>query len=212
MRPDPERSRRHYSRLAASYDATCRWTHGVRRRTISLLDLRPGDVVVDVASGTGMSFPFIVDAIGPRGRLYAIEHSPEMMAIARRRVQEAGWRNVTLIETMVESVRLPAAFDAALLHYTHDILQSPAALETLFGHAKPGARIAAAGIKFTSWWLAPVNLWVAYRARGYVTTFSGLDQPWRHLVRHVPDLAIESVLLDTSYVARGRVARKLATR
>ena len=45
---------------------------------------QPGDAVLDVACGTGLSFPLLEEAIGPAGRLVGVELSPEMAAIARR--------------------------------------------------------------------------------------------------------------------------------
>ena len=177
----------------------------VREATVALLDLQPGDVVVDVASGTGLSFPPLMKAIGPTGHLIAIEHSPEMMALARQRVETAGWRNVALIGAATEAAVVPVAFDAVLFHFTHDVLQTPAALARLFVRAKPGARVAVAGAKFASWWLAPLNLWVMFRARHYLTTYAGLAQPWRNLLMYVPGLAVRCRLMNTGYVAHGRL-------
>ena len=202
--PDAERSVESYRRLAARYDASCERVMPVREETVALLDLQPGDVAVDVASGTGLSFPLLMEAIGPTGRLIAIEQSPEMMALERKRIEAAGWCNVTLIETATEAADVPVAFDAVLFHFTHDVLQSPAALARLFGRAKPGTRVAVAGAKFTSWWLAPLNLWVKFRARHYLTTYAGLARPWRHLLTHVSDLTVRSCLFGTGYLAHGR--------
>lgn len=120
-KPDAQRSVESYRCLASSYDASCAGVMSTRSHAVALLGLRPGDVVVDVASGTGLSFPPIMDEIGAAGHLIAIEHSPEMMSLARQRVQAAGWRNVTLIEAAVEKAEIPRAFDAALFLFTHDV-------------------------------------------------------------------------------------------
>lgn len=130
-----------------------------------------------------------------------------MMALARRRIQVSGWHNVTLIESAAHATDVPE-FDAVLFHYTHDVLQSSAALARLFARAKPGARVAVAGAKFTSWWLAPLNLWVMIRAKPYLSTYAGLRQPWRNLQTYVPDLTISSFLLDTGYIAHGKIIMK----
>lgn len=202
--PDAHRSIRSYRRLAKHYDESCMPVMPIREQAVALLNLQEGDVVVDVASGTGLSFPLLMNAIGPGGQLIAVEHSPEMMAIARQRVQAAGWQNVTLIEGKVEEADVPLLADAVLFHCTHDVLQSPAALALLFKRTRPGARIAVVGAKFTSWWLVPLNLWVMFRARHYLTTYSGLRQPWRYLRRYVPGLVVRPYLQNTGYVAHGR--------
>lgn len=201
--PDGKRSIERYRRLAPSYDASSVTGMAIREKTVALLHLQPGEVVVDMASGTGLSFALLTKAVGPNGRVVAIEHSPEMMALARRRVQASGWSNVTLIESAAQATDVPE-FDAVLFHYAHDVLQSSAALARLFARAKPGARVVVAGAKFTSWWLAPLNLWVMVRARPYLSTYAGLRQPWRNLETYVPDLTIRPFLLDTGYIAHGR--------
>lgn len=206
-RPDPKRSIESYRGLAADYDESCRRIMSIRESAVDLLQLRAGDVVVDVASGTGLSFELLIGRIGSTGHLIAIEHSPEMMAKARERVAAAGWRNVTLIEAAVEDARIEATIDAFRFHYTHDVLQSPAALERLFDRAKPLARVAVAGTKLTSWWLAPINLWALFRARRYLTTYAGLRRPWSHLIRLVPDLSIQPRHLGIGYLAAGRYDR-----
>jgi hypothetical protein len=40
-----------------------------------------------------------------------------------------------------------------LFNYTHDVLRSPAALDRIFAHARPGARVALARVKQPPWWL-----------------------------------------------------------
>lgn len=202
--PNAPRSIKSYRRLAKNYDESCMPVMPIREQAVALLNLQQGDVAIDVASGTGLSFPLLMNAIGPTGHLVAIEHSPEMMALARQRVKAAGWHNVTLIESTVEAAVVPIAADAVLFHCTHDVLQSPAALALLFARAKPGARVAIVGAKFTSWWLAPLNLWVMFRARRYLTSYTGLGRPWRHLLSYVPDLTVRPYLQNTGYVAHGQ--------
>src|SRR5215218_6816860 len=114
-----------YRGLAAGYDRSTAWLEPYRHRAVSQLRLRPGDVVVDVGCGTGLSFEPIQAAIGPGGRLIGIEPSPEMLAIARARVEEAGWDNVTLLEAGAEEAVILGPADAALFAFTHDVAQSP---------------------------------------------------------------------------------------
>ena len=193
-----------YRGLAAGYDRSTAWLEPYRHRAVSQLRLRPGDVVVDVGCGTGLSFESIQAAIGPGGRLIGIEPSPDMLAIARARVEEAGWDNVTLLEASAEEAVIPGAADAALFAFTHDVAQSPEALANVLGQLRPGGRVAAAGPKWSAF--APqLNPLVWQVARQYVTTFEGFRRPWAELARVVPDLSVEEGFFGCVYVAWGRL-------
>lgn len=198
--PDAARAIEKYRRHAADYDATAVRTMALRRRTVDLLALRAGDVVLDVACGTGLSFPLLRERVGAKGKVIGVELSPEMLAQARARVQSHGWTNVALVQASMADAPIPDVLDAILFNYTHDVLRSPAALEHIFAHARPGARVAVAGVKYPPWWLFPARLWRRANARPYLTTFDGLDRPWSLLEPHVTGLKITSVMLGTNYI------------
>lgn len=202
--PDPKRAIVQYRAHAEGYDASAKRTMALRRRTIAALQLAPGDCVLDVACGTGLSFPLLVAAVGPRGRVTGIELSPAMALLARERMAHCAWGNVVLIESSAEDVQLAGAYDAILFNFAHDVLQSPAALARIFSAAKPGARVATSGSKFPPWWLGPANAVVRQMNAPYVTTFAGMRRPWRYLIEYVPDLRIRSALWGAGYVAYGR--------
>lgn len=208
FRPAPDRSAalERYRELAPQYDASCGLVAGMRRRALELLALGAGEVVYDVACGTGPMLPELARRVGKRGHVVGIEQSPEMMAVARERVRSEGvGSTVTLIEGAAEDVRLERRADALLFFYTHDVFQSAAALDNLFRSARQGARVVAAGARFLPWWCAaPLNLWTMLRARRYLTTYRGLDRPWRHLERHCPDFRVlASNFAGTSYLGVG---------
>jgi hypothetical protein len=128
---------------------------------------------------------------------------------AAQRIAVAGLGGrIRLVVAPAAAIALDERFDALLLSFTQDVLQSPAALARLMVHARPGARVAAAGMCFVPWWWgAPVNLFNAYRARRYMTTFRGLRRPWRGLEAWCPDLVVDRrYLCGSIFRVRGTVA------
>ncbi len=200
--PDRIRALASYAALADSYDSTCLRIKDARNMAAHLLHLQDGETVFDVACGTGPLLPTLADLVAPSGSVVGIEQSQAMAAIAFER--GALCRNAEVIISPVEEFTTTRRADALLLCYTQDVLQSPAALANLFAHTKPGARVAVVGSRFVSWWLAPVNLFTAYRARRYTTTFRGFRHPWKPLLGYCPELqVVRSYHAGTSYLATG---------
>jgi ubiquinone/menaquinone biosynthesis C-methylase UbiE len=194
-----------YRRHAAGYDRSCGPTRPIRERAIAALALRPGERVLDVACGTGLSLPLLRAAVGEAGSVYGFDQSPDMLALARQRVVAAGWDNVHLAECAAQAVDLPEAVDALLFHYTHDILRSPQAIARLLACARPGARVAVAGIKYFPRWLAPLNLWVYWKNTGYNGGPGELASPWDRLAPLLDDWQLAPTQFGMGYLARGRV-------
>ncbi|HEU4759175.1 MAG TPA: methyltransferase domain-containing protein [Dehalococcoidia bacterium] len=191
-----------YRFFAPCYDAVDIFNRRLREEAVARLSLAPGDSVIDVGCGTGLSFGLLHRAVGPRGRIMGVELSPDMLARARERVGGRGWRNVTLIQAAAQDAEISGRADAALFFFTHDILQSEAALANVLSHVEAGGRVVTAGGKRGRWWQLPANLaLLAYWP--FVTTTEGVDQPWAKLQRFVPGLQVEERLLGAAYIAWG---------
>ena len=208
LRPQPDATRalQNYGRLAARYDGTCKRIEALRRKAINELRLRPGETVFDIACGTGPTLVLLAHRVAPTGRVVGVELSPEMAALARQRVGAAGLgASVDVIETAAEALRYGRPADAMLFSYTHDVLQSPAAVERLIESARPGARIVLLGMKSLPWlWGWPVNAFNFYRARRCLTTYTNLDRPWRLLEERGAALrVVHSALWGSAYIAVG---------
>jgi ubiquinone/menaquinone biosynthesis C-methylase UbiE len=206
--PEAERARAAYGRHAARYDrrASVRVIKGLQRRAIEGLSLTPGARVLDVACGTGLAFGELEARVGEGGEVVGVDLSGAMLARARERLDAHRWQNVRLVESRVEDADLAdASFDAALFSFTHDVLQSDAAVAAVVRAVRPGGRIATTGIQWAPRWLAPVNAAVWLGARRYVTTFAGFDRPYGRLAAPLDDVRVERSWLGTMYVVSGRV-------
>jgi precorrin-6B methylase 2 len=201
-RPDGDISLQRYARLADDYEGATTKIRDVRRRAIDRLALRPGETVFDVACGAGAMLPDMASRVGLRGRVIGIEHSPPMAALAR--AATFGIVQAEVHVCPVESFVAPLPADALVFIYAHDVQQNPAALANVFNQARPGARVVAAGLCLLPWWGLPINAWVLWGARHYLTTWHGLRRPLRPLLDWCPDLQIVERFHDgTTYLATG---------
>jgi ubiquinone/menaquinone biosynthesis C-methylase UbiE len=192
-----------YRKRAPYYDFELVLFEPIRRVAIERLAARPGSVVLDVGCGTGLSLSMLQETVGPRGRVIGIEQCPEMLERARVRVQKHGWKNVALIEGSVEQVDIKRTADAALFHFTHDILRDTAALSNVARHLAPGAQVVASGLQWASPWAWPLNVFVLGAALHSVTSLNGLTRPWSLLESHLDQLRAESFMAGAVFVVSG---------
>jgi demethylmenaquinone methyltransferase/2-methoxy-6-polyprenyl-1,4-benzoquinol methylase len=85
-----------------------------RRHAVDVLKLKPGDRVVDLGCGTGLSFPHIMKRIGPDGHLTGVDMTAGMLACARERCDRAGWHNVELVQSEIAAYEFPEKIDAVI--------------------------------------------------------------------------------------------------
>jgi SAM-dependent methyltransferase len=201
--PDHSAALAQYRRRAGVYDIELALFEPVRQRAVERLALRAGDVVFDVGCGTGLSLPLLQPRVGTKGRIVGIEQSPEMIHLARERVARHGWKNIELIEASVAAARIGGHADAALFHFTHDILREPLAIDKVLRHLRPGARVVACGLQWAPFWAWPVNLFVFGAARHSVTSLAGLASPWSLLAKHLAGLQIDTVMAGGVFIASG---------
>lgn len=62
-----------------------------------LLDLHEGMKVLEVGGGCGYHAAVMAELVGPSGHVYSVERIPELVEIARRNLERAGYRNVSMI-------------------------------------------------------------------------------------------------------------------
>jgi ubiquinone/menaquinone biosynthesis C-methylase UbiE len=192
-----------YDTGAREYDWRTSAFQSYRRRILAALEPTPGTVVLDVGCGTGLCFSGLATKVGQAGRVVGIDESPAMLSIAKERAASRGWDNFTFVESPAEWAEIPVAADAALFCAVHDILQSPAALQNVFAHLKPGGWVVAGGGKFTSS-LPGLNMQIMALHRPYIRSFDGFERPWNHLEHFAEGLTVAEFAYGTGYVAVGR--------
>ena len=111
-----------------------------RRALLEALKLKPGDRVLEVGVGTGLSLPLYPASV----RITGIDVSREMLEKARERVARRRLENVeALLEMDAEQMTLPdASFDKVVAMYVVSVVARPARLlEELHRVCRPDGEI-----------------------------------------------------------------------
>jgi arsenite methyltransferase len=74
---------------------------------VAMADLRPGETVLDLGSGGGIDVLLSARRVGPAGKAYGLDMTPEMLDLARANARAAGAENVEFFQGQIEAVPLP---------------------------------------------------------------------------------------------------------
>lgn len=120
-----------------------REVHDHRGQIVAALGLRPGMAVADVGAGTGLFTLDFAAAVGPEGRVYAVDLIPAFLAHIRERAEAAGLRQVTLVQASERSAELPpASVDLIFMSDAYHHLEYPQhVLATLRAALRPGGSL-----------------------------------------------------------------------
>ena len=180
----------------------------LRRETIRALELHPGQAVLDVGCGTGRNFPFILEKIGPTGRLVGVDYTPAMLDQAGRRVDRQGWGNVQLVQADASKLDLEEKFDAALSTLAMSVIPDyESALERMRTHLLPGGRMAIADAKrSTRWYARPFNFVADLLGWGAAADMT--RRIWIDVQAQVDDYFYREWFMGFFYVAAGRIKER----
>src|SRR5215472_15126697 len=73
----------------------------------ALAELQEGETVLDLGSGGGIDVLLSARRVGPRGKVYGLDMTDEMLALARENQEKSGVENVEFLKGKIENIPLP---------------------------------------------------------------------------------------------------------
>ena len=133
-----------YARWKSIFESHGREVYDRRVEILDRLEIRPGMRIADVGAGTGLFTMLFAEAVGPSGKVYAVDISKSFLAAIGQRAGEAGLDNVVSVLNGQSSAELPpGSVDLVFLADTYHHFEYPRAmLDSIRAALVPGAMLA----------------------------------------------------------------------
>jgi predicted methyltransferase len=112
-------------------------------RVIEALEIDPGQRIADLGSGGGYFTFRLAEAVGPGGRVYALDVDEDMNERLEGIARERGADNVSVVLAALDDPKIPEPVDLIFSSNTyHHIENRVAYFERAGGYLRPGGRVA----------------------------------------------------------------------
>lgn len=142
-----EHSRSYYNKIAKVYDLMSeKAERPMREKGLALLAPQPGEKVLEIGFGTGHVLVEIAEAVGPTGKVYGLDISDMMVAVAKDLLEREGLADRAEL-TRGDAEKLPFEdnfFDAMFMSFTLELFDTPELPKVLAEFKrvlKPGGRL-----------------------------------------------------------------------
>ncbi|MFQ6026813.1 MAG: class I SAM-dependent methyltransferase [Dehalococcoidia bacterium] len=201
-----------YGRRARHYDCTDNLYYLIgfremvyRKKAVAGLRLQPGDTVLEIGCGTGLTLGLLQEAVGPQGRIIGVDLTEEMLDQARKRIEREGWSNVELVHQDAAELEFPLELDGIISTFALTLIpEYDEIIERGTAALSPGRRFVAADLKLPNNWIARLAPILVPLVRPFGVTLDPTHwHPWDSMAKFLENLTVEEFYFGFACIAVG---------
>jgi ubiquinone/menaquinone biosynthesis C-methylase UbiE len=159
--------------------------------------------VVEIGCGTGLNFPYLISAIGPKGTLIGVDLTAAMLDKAKQRVDAHGWRNVQLVRTDAGVYPFPGQVEGVISSFALTLVPE---YDQVIARAqkalRPGGRLSVLDLKLPENWPARITRLAVFVTRPFgVTLELAQRRPWEAMRTRFPRTEVTGLYGGFAYIA-----------
>lgn len=199
-----------YRKRARGYDASgIAGLEAWRREAVHLLNLKRGDVVVDIGCGTGLNFALLEESVGPEGKIIGVDLTDAMLEQARQRTIDNGWKNVELVQSDAAQYEFPKQVNGVISAFALTFIPDCA---LVIQHGSQALAPERMWVVLDMAWPARLPIWarsILFFLSSYgITADVVRRRPWelvqQAMKQHLVDITIKRFWLGFFYLASGK--------
>jgi len=131
------------SEFTERFEIESREVFALREEIVKKCDIQPGSTVADIGAGTGLFTRLFSKAVGEKGRVIAVDISPNFLEHVRTTARELNLKNIETLLCKDDSTELPPnSIDTAFICDTYHHFEYPhKTMTSLYEAMKPGGRV-----------------------------------------------------------------------
>jgi len=174
----------------------------LQKRILGALDVQPGDTVLDLGCGSGVNLACLYRALGPTGRIIALDYSEDMLAAARTLATRRGWRNIRFIQADATRMEFPAnSLDGAVCTFALSAMPGEdAAIRAVAMALKPRRRFVVLDAKPFTGAARALNPFI-YPVFKYITNWNYRKNVIGALHHHFPGTIVSEFNCGCNFIA-----------
>jgi FkbM family methyltransferase len=131
------------AKYVGTFEGESREVYVHRKDIVAACGVKPGMVVADVGAGTGLFTRLFAEAVGPTGKVYAVDIAPEFLDHIKATCAEQKITNVETVLATDRSTELkPSSVDLVFICDTYHHFEFPSrTMASIHAALKPGGRL-----------------------------------------------------------------------